>query len=207
MRYITAGLLTASFLFGQSAPVQPPAPAEDPEVKARRFAVSWAAGIAGRFSTTPNAVVSAHSLVRLGALTCKYDQNAASAMFRQAASRMGSIPSQIFTDEQAPRLPVASFTGLSRMTMAAAKACDPSLPGVLDTEAFERRRKEERQYATNSVVTQAMNRYDTDPDRAAQLVDFVLEAGDPGAIDFRLAELHQNKSFIAARYEVVGPRG
>lgn len=189
MRYLTAGLLTASFLFGQTAPVPAPAPSEDPEIKARRFAVSWAGGIAGRFFTTPNTVVSVHSLVRLAALTCKYDQNAATGMFRQAASRMGSIPSQIFTDEQTPRLPVASFTTLSKMTMAAAKACDPSLPGVLDTEAFERRRKEERQYATNSVVSQAMNRYDTDPDRSAQLVDFVLEAGDPGAIDFGQVEL------------------
>jgi hypothetical protein len=177
------GVLTASFLFGQAAQE------EDPDVKARRFAVAWTTGIASRFATTSNTVVSAYSLTRLASLTCKYDQNAASGMFRQAASRMGSIPSQIFFDQQTPRLPVASFTTLSKTTLAAAKACDPTLPGVLDSDSFERRRKEERQYATNSVIAQAMNRYDTDPDRAAQLVDFVLEAGDPATIDFAQVEL------------------
>lgn len=183
MRYrlLLAGLLAAS-IAAQDA-------GQEQAIKVRRNAVEWATGVAGRFATVSNTVVSAYALQRLAAATCAHDRNAATGMFRQAASRMGSIPSQIFFDEQTPRLPIASFTGLSRMVMGAAKQCDPSLPGVLDTESFTRRKQDERQYANNSVVSQAMNRYDTDPDRAAQLVELVLEAGDPGTIDFGAVEL------------------
>lgn len=188
MRYrlVTAGLLIASSM-AQDAPTS-----EELEIRARSLAVGWATGIAGRFATSPNTVVSAYSLTRMGTLTCAYDTNAASSMFRQAASRMGSIPSQIFFDEQTPRLPIASFTRLWQFTMGAAKQCDPSLPGVLDTESFTRRKQDERQYATSSIISQALNRYEEDPDRAAQLVDLVLEAGDPAAINFSLVQ-----SFLA----------
>lgn len=153
------------------------------------YAIGWANGLAARFSTISNTVVSAHSLARLAAATCPYDRNAALGMFLRTVSRMGSIPERIFFDEQTPRLPVASFTRLWQMTMGAAKECDPSLPGLLDTEAFARRRADERQNANNSIIASAMNRYDTDPDRSAQLVELVLEAGDPGAIDFSMVSL------------------
>jgi hypothetical protein len=125
-----------------------------------------------------------YALEKLAALTCKQDQSVGTGMFRQATSRMGSIAPDAFYDEKLPRLPVASFTRLWQMMIADAKLCDPALPAVLDTNAFKRRRAEERQQANSSVIARAMDRYEEDPDRAAQLMDFLLEAGDPTAIDF-----------------------
>lgn len=187
MRYrlLAAGVLTAA-LSGQDVP-----PAAELDVQARRTAVGWATGVAGKFAIVSNTVISAYSLGQLAALTYEYDLSAASGMFRQAIGRLNAIPWEIFFDAQVPRLPVASFTGLWRMISTSLKKCDLTLAGLIDTQAFELRRNDERRNANNSVIAQimALKRYEQDPDRTAQLADLVLEAGDPASIDFGGLEL------------------
>lgn len=178
MRYrvFAAGLIIASVALAQDTPPDP--------ALARRLTVGWATGVAGRFVTVSNPVVSAHSLARLAALTCEYDRNAASGMMRQAITRLNAIPANIFFDEQVPRLPIASFTGLWKMISASVKKCDPSLTGLIDTQAFELRRNDERRNANSSVIARALNLHEEDPERAAQLGDLMLDASDPASIDF-----------------------
>jgi hypothetical protein len=173
--------LLLAVLVGATLRGQGPNPARD--------TVNWAVGIASQFALVSNPVVSIHSLARLGQLTCEQDRSAAAGMFRQAIIRINTIPADIFFDDKVPLLPISSFSGLWRMVATDAVKCEPGLALLINTPAFEQRRNDERQRATNSLIARATNRFPDDPERAAQLMDLLLTAGDPGAMDYDALEL------------------
>ncbi|MEO8100252.1 MAG: hypothetical protein ABI811_21300 [Acidobacteriota bacterium] len=152
-------------------------------------AINWARGIAGQFANLSNPVVSGYSLAKLGTLVCDYDRLNASVIFSQAIARINTVQVSFFIDPKTPLLPIASFTGLWKMVAASALKCDPSLASLVDTPSFELRKTDERQQANNNVIQSAMDRYIDDPDRGAQLVELVLEAGEPLVIDYAFVEL------------------
>jgi hypothetical protein len=152
------------------------------------LSVSWATALASRFVIVGNTVVSAHSLGRLGELICAHDRLAASGVYRQAIIRINSIPPEVFFDEKQPVLPIASFTGLWRMISASAQKCDPGAESLLNAESFKQRRYDEQRAANNGVLIRALQLIEDNPERAGQLVELVLEAGDPDGIDFAMVE-------------------
>jgi hypothetical protein len=154
------------------------------------LSLSWATAQAERFQNVSNKVVSAHALTRLGELICPHDRIAGVGVYRRAIIRIHSIPPEIFFDQAQPVLPVASFTGLWKMVSASAKKCDPTTESLIDTDSFKQRRFDEQRAANNTVIATVLRNglIASNPDRAAQLVELVLEAGDPDAIDFSLVD-------------------
>jgi hypothetical protein len=159
--------------------------------------VAWATAQADRFAIVSNPVVSAHSLARLGELVCPHDRIAAAGVYRKAIVRINTIKLELFFDQKQPVFPVASFTGLWRRVSASVKKCDAAMESLLDTEAIKQRRADEWRDANNSVIAGLSCRrmtvpcpglLESNPERAAQLMELVLEAGDPDAIDFGLVE-------------------
>src|SRR5262249_6035748 len=122
-------------------------------------AINWSRGLAGQFAELSNPVVSGYSLGRLGTLVCQYDRLNAYVIFSQAIGRINTIPISRFSDPNSPRLPVASFTGLWKMVAGTAVKCDPTLAPLINTQAFEQRRKDEQANANNGVLQSAMDRY------------------------------------------------
>lgn len=150
--------------------------------------VAWATALSERFATISNPVVSAHSLAKLGELICPHDRVAAAGVFRTAIIRINTIRPEVFVDEAQPVFPVASFTGLWRMVSASAKKCDPQTAQLTDTDSFKQRQFDERRAANNTVIRDALRILESKPERAAQLAELVLEAGDPDAIDYGYLE-------------------
>jgi hypothetical protein len=146
--------------------------------------VSWATASAERYSKFTNPVVSAYAYGRLGAIVCPHDKYAGSALFRQAITRMEAIKTEIFLDPMVRVLPVASFTGLFKSISTNAILCDATLKGLTEADSFKQRLANERAAANNTVLGIALKRIEADPDRASQLAELVLEAGDPNTIDF-----------------------
>lgn len=198
--------LAAACVFTLCAQAQPEATPSEPQTQGSKtpleqiastprggptpieLSVSWATALASRFAIVSNTVVSAHSLARLGELICPHDRIPAVGVYRQAIVRINSIPPEVFFDDKQPVLPIASFTGLWRMVSASAKKCDPATESLLNTDSFTQRRFDEQRAANNGVTLRAMQLIDSNPERAGQLVELVLEAGDPDAIDFSLIE-------------------
>jgi hypothetical protein len=53
-----------------------------------------------------------------------------------------------------------------------------------NSKAYSDRQERERSSANNTVLQAALGRYQDDPDRAAQLAEFVLDAADPQLLDY-----------------------
>ena len=164
-----------AFCPGAAAQADPPAaPA----------ALQWATGQASRFEQYTNPVVSAHALASLAALVCEHDRSAGVVLFRKALARIDNTPDSFFVDEKAPVLPISSFTALWKMVIAPALKCDPALATVVDVERVQTRLTLERQQANFTVLAKAYSRIAADPERAAQLADLVLTAGEVEMLDF-----------------------
>ena len=179
MKFCTAilalTLLTAS---GQQKPAAPPA-ADDPA-----DILSWAEALAGRFREMHNPVIRAHALGRLAALVCSQDQGAGATLFREALSAVDLLPDDAFSDSRQV-LPVSSLSGLWKALLPAAARCDPALARFETGDRIQARLADERQHA-NYFLSVAMGSLDDTPDRAAQLAEAALDAGDPAAFNMPL---------------------
>src|SRR5439155_5669895 len=125
-----------------------------------------------------NPVASSYALGRLASLVCGRDPVAGSALFQQALTRMNGVADSAFS-ANGPVLPVSSFTELWNSLMPAATQCDPALNRFLDSRRIEARLAEDRRQANNRLQQAAGIDLADSPDRAAQLADSAITAGDP----------------------------
>lgn len=143
------------------------------------FTLQWALAMNSRFREMHNPVVASYSTAELGSLVCRWDSAGAAGLFREALATMNTLPDRIFmgTDQV---LPVSSFSGLWKFIDGRAQTCGVALPPLSDrirsAISFERQR-------ANEMLATARGVIDANPDRAAQLADAALAAGDPMTLD------------------------
>jgi len=140
-------------------------------------AFSWTSGLRDPIRRMTNAVVIGYGIASLGAIACPFDKSLGADLFREAVADLNNVPDGMFHDS--PKvLPVATFSGLWKLTMGPGMKCDATLPQPND-RAREKRASERREAASFLSQAQATG----DDDRAAQLVQAALETGDPYQLD------------------------
>jgi hypothetical protein len=140
-------------------------------------AINWTSALREPLQHLTNHVTSTYGIASLAAVICPADQSIGADMFREALAGLNELPGASFHDSQKV-LPVATFSGLWKVVMGPGVKCDPSLPQPND-EARAKRESERRE--ASSYLEQA--KVTDDPDRAAQLAQAAMEAGDPYAFD------------------------
>jgi hypothetical protein len=140
-------------------------------------AISWTSALREPMRRMTNHVVSTYGIASLAAVVCPVDQSLASEMFREAVAGLNTLPGDPFHDSR-KTLPVATFSGLWKVVMGPGVKCDPNLPQPSDAARAKRdsERREASSYLAQAKVTD-------NPDRAAQLAQAALEAGDPYELD------------------------
>ena len=141
-------------------------------------AINWTSAIRDPLRRLTDHVVTTYGLASLGAITCPVDKALAADMFREAVADLNNIPTGGFLDSKKV-LPVATFSGLWKLVMGPGMKCDPRLPQPND--GARARRENERGEVAN-YLDQARKQLADNPERAAQLGQGALEAGD--AYDF-----------------------
>jgi len=172
---LALALVTAS---AQQKPAAPLA-ADDPA-----DTLAWAAALAGRFREMHNPVIRAHAVGRVAALVCNQDQGAGTTLFREALADVDLLPDDAFSDSRQV-LPVSSLSGLWKSLLPAAARCDPALARFVTGDRIQARLADERQHANYFLSVAKGSLIDT-PDRAAQLAEAALDAGDPAAFNMPL---------------------
>ena len=174
----TVRLIGALVLAAASAKAQEPSLAAIGEWS---DALSWTSSLREPMRRMTNHVVTTFGIASLGAIACQYDPALGSDMFREALAGLNNMPDGILADPSEKLLPVATFSGLWKLVMGPGIRCDKSLPQPND-RARARREAEELEAA--SFLTQAKKAKTAgDYDRAAQLAQAALEAGDPSEFD------------------------
>jgi hypothetical protein len=140
-------------------------------------AISWTSALREPMRRMVNHVVTTYGIASLAAVVCPVDQPRAADMFREAVAGLNSLPGDPF-HESRKTLPVATFSGLWKVVMGPGLKCDPNLPQPSDA-ARAKRDSERREASTYLAQAKVMD----DPDRAAQLAQAALEAGDPYELD------------------------
>jgi hypothetical protein len=149
--------------------------------KNSRDGLEWAVALRGRFAEMHNPVIVSYGLGRLASLVCAKDRTAGAGLFREALTRMNTLPDRAFIDT-GPVLPISSFSGLWKFIMPEAVRCDPALNTFLNTDRIQARISGERRKANYNLST-ARSIVDLQPDRAAQLADAAMAASDPSVLD------------------------
>jgi hypothetical protein len=149
--------------------------------KNSRDGLEWAVALRGRFAEMHNPVIVSYGLGRLASLVCAKDRTAGAGLFREALTRMNTLPDRAFIDT-GPVLPISSFSGLWKFIMPEAVRCDPALSTFLNTDRIQARISGERRKANYNLST-ARSIVDLQPDRAAQLADAAMAASDPSVLD------------------------
>ena len=140
-------------------------------------AINWTSALRDPLRRMTNHVVSTYGIASLGAVVCPADQPLAADLFREAVASLNNLADDAFHD--APKvLPVATFSGLWKVIMGPGLKCDPSLPQPSD---HARARRDSERSEAPSFLQQA--KLADDADRAAQLAQAALEAGDPYEFD------------------------
>ena len=140
-------------------------------------AISWTSAIREPMRRLTNRVVTTYGIASLATVACPFDKDLASDLFREAVDDLNSVPDATFHDSKKV-LPVATFSGLWKLTMGPGMKCDARLPQPND-RAWEKRDSERRE--ASSFLGQA--KVAEEPDRAAQLAQAALDAGDPYELD------------------------
>jgi hypothetical protein len=140
-------------------------------------AAAWASGLREPMRRMTNPVAVTYGIASLAAILCPVDKPLGADLFREAVSDLNNTPDDMFRDS-GKVLPVATFSGLWKLVMGPGAKCDATLPQPSD-HAREKREAERRQAA--SFLAQA--KFTDDYDRAAQLAQAALEAGDPSQLD------------------------
>jgi hypothetical protein len=158
-----------------------------------RDALEWAVALRGRIREMHNPVVVAYGTGRLAAVVCAKDPVPGAGIFRDAIAFTDGIASDAFLQKGTTVLPVASFSGLWKFVMPAALKCDATLYQPSIAARAKARMDEERRKA-NDTLHRAAGFLDSSQvvdkqlqlDRAGQLVQAALEAGDPETLDMEL---------------------
>ncbi len=140
-------------------------------------AINWTSALREPMRRMTNHVTSTYGIAWLAAVMCPADQSIAADMFREAVAGLNALPDASFHDSQKV-LPVATFSGLWKLVMGPGVKCDPGLPQPNDQARAKREseRREASSYLEQAKVTD-------DSDRAAQLAQAAIEAGDPYELD------------------------
>lgn len=172
-RYICAlALAAATCAKAQDAPVEPIS-----AIAEWNDALSWTSGLRDPIRRMTNPVLTTYGVASLAAIVCPFDTGLGSDFFREAVADLNNIPDDIFHNS-GKVLPVATFSGLWKVVMGQGMKCDATLPQPND-HARAKRESERREAA--SFLDQA--KVTDDYDRAAQLAQAALEAGDPYELD------------------------
>lgn len=140
-------------------------------------ALAWTSALREPMRRMTNPVVTAYGIASLGAIACPADQALGSELFHEALADLNAIPDGAFHDS--PKvLPVATFSGLFKIVVGQGVKCDPDLPQPNDHAKAKRdaERHEAAQFLAQAKMVD-------DYDRAAQLAQAALEAGDPYELD------------------------
>ena len=140
-----------------------------------------------------NPVVRVHGAAGLAAVICPVDPAQGSGLYRDAIAGLHNLASSAFAEKGTTVLPVASFTGLWKFVVPAALKCDPGLADAAVNQRSRERMAAER-YGANATLkrawdlidpSQALDKADNN-DRAAQVAQAALDAGDPDTLDIDL---------------------
>lgn len=152
-----------------------------------RDGLEWAVALASRFASSTNPVVTDYAYARLGEVVCGKDPAHGAELLRQALAGLNLVTLDNFT-WSGHVLPVSSYTGLFKLTTAAARKCDPSLEGSVNLASAQGKMDEERRLA-NTRLSQARGFIKDNPDRAAQLMDGAIASSLPGVLDMSMLGL------------------
>src|SRR4051794_26122525 len=158
-----------------------------------RDAVEWTTALRGRMSRMTNRVVDVHGTAGVAALVCAVDPLTGSGIYRDAIASLHNLSDGAFNQKGTTVLPAASFTGLWKFVVPAALKCDPGLAALADNPRSKQRIEAERRNA-NATLGRAWALIDPSLvldkqdqlDRAAQLANAALDAGDPETFDYEL---------------------
>jgi len=172
--------MCALVLFGAAAAHAQDAPAEPLLTLADwNDAVSWTSALREPIRRLTSRVVTTYGIASLADIACPLDRSLGSDLFREAVTDLNSVPDASFHDSRKV-LPVATFSGLWKLVIGRGLKCDAALPQPND-RAREKRESERRE--ASSFLGEARIRMSDDPERAAQLAQAALEAGDPYELD------------------------
>jgi hypothetical protein len=160
-----------------------PAQEDDPAAQNKKNNLAWAEGLAGRFQQLHDPVVAAYAISQLGGLACPHDREAGSRLFRDSLARLRNLTPSSFTSARR-RLPIPSFTSMWNYLTPKAAKCAPELSDLFDPERAKAKMQEEKQRANDDVrAAYSALDIDSNPDRAAQLVETALSVSDPSLLD------------------------
>jgi hypothetical protein len=140
-----------------------------------------------------NRVVQVHGIASLGMLVCPEDRGEGSGLFRQAIAALHGVPQNAFRDKGTTVLPAASFTGLWKYVVPAALKCDPGLADAANNQQSKARLEGEKRSANQTLEAAwglidpslVLDKADNN-DRAAQMANAALDAGDPDVLNIVL---------------------
>jgi hypothetical protein len=155
-----------------------------------RDALEWTIAQRDSMQQMTNRVVQVHGIASLGILVCPEDRGEGSGLFRQAIAALHGVPQSAFTDKGTTVLPAASFTGLWKYVVPSALKCDPGLAEAANNQADKARMEDEKRRA-NLTLQRAWDLIDPklvldkadNNDRAAQMANAALDAGDPDVLN------------------------
>jgi hypothetical protein len=158
-----------------------------------RDALEWTIAQRGRMQQMTNRVVQVHGIASLGMLVCPEDRSEGSGLFRQAIAALHGVPQSAFRDKGTTVLPVASFSGLWKYVVPAALKCDPGLADAANNSQSKARLEEEKRSANQTLESAwalidpslVLDKADNN-DRAAQMANAALDAGDPDVLNIVL---------------------
>ena len=163
---------------------------DDSPAENKKNNLEWAVGLAGHFRQLHDPVVATYAISQLGGLVCAHDREAGAGLFRESLVRLRTLTPASFTSAR-HRLPIPSFTSLWNYLTPKAMKCAPELNDLIDSERAKAKMQEEKQQANNDVRTaySFLGNLDSDPDRAAQLVETALSVSDPTLLDVPMVTL------------------
>ena len=151
--------------------------------KNRKNNLEWAVGLGGRFQQLHDPVVATYAISQLGGLVCANDREAGAALFRESLVRLRNLTPSSFTSAR-HRLPLPSFTSMWNYLTPKAMKCAPELNDLIDSDRAKAKMQDEKQQANDDVRTAySVLELDSNPDRAAQLVQTALSVSDPTLLD------------------------
>ena len=155
----------------------------DPAAEEKKRNLEWATGLAGRFRQMHDPVVLTYAISQLGELVCAHDPEAGAGLFRESLAGVRNLTPSSFTSARR-RLPIPSFTSMWNYVIPKAVKCAPALSDLVDPERAKAIMQEEKQQANDDIRT-AYSALDlnSNPDRAAQLVETALSVSDPTVLD------------------------
>jgi hypothetical protein len=158
-----------------------------------RDALEWTIAQRGRMAQMASPVVRVYGMASLAALVCAENPLEGSGLYRDAIGSLHNVPTGAFDEKGTTVLPAASFTGLWKYVVPAALKCDPLLADVTANERSKERIESEHA-AANATLKRAWDLVDPNApldkqdnqDRAAQVANAALDAGDPETLDIEL---------------------